>query len=130
MRSNVTNAIEGRLTGEYAGLDLGLWGGHDRVWDEWWNALLTPIVLPIAVATTIALIVRRGRDDFTATWRSRVMVSAALLIPVVWYAILRNHTQIHAWFVYRSMAVGVTVVLMAWTARPAPHTRAPATPRS
>jgi hypothetical protein len=89
MRGNVTGAIEGRLSGEYADLELDLLGGHDRVWNEWWNAQLTPIALPVVVVAAIVLTVRRGQP---ATWLSRLVVSAAVLIPLVWDAILRNHT--------------------------------------
>jgi hypothetical protein len=134
MRQHVSGAIEGRLDGDHADLEFGLLGGHDRVWDEWWNVLLTPIVLPVVVVAAIVLTVRRGRFDLAATWLSRLVVSSAVLIPLVWYAILRNHTQIHAWFVYRSLAVGVAIFVMAWTATPPEEAeideRTPVTPAS
>lgn len=35
------------------------------------------------------------------------------LVPFVWFEVLRNHSQIHAFFTFRSVAVSVGIVIVA-----------------
>lgn len=128
MRSNVSGAIETRLDGEHSGLSLTLWNTYDRVWDEWWKFPLTGWILASVLVWTVVATAQRGRADLTASWVARSTVSAVIVIPLVWYAILRNHTQIHAWFVYRSLAAAATIVVMAWVAAAVNSDRHPSHP--
>jgi hypothetical protein len=41
-------------------------------------------------------------------------LSLPSLVPFMWFEVLRNHTQIHAWFAYRPAATSIGVVLAAW----------------
>ncbi len=38
------------------------------------------------------------------------------IMPIVWYIVLGNHSYIHIWFAYRTLAVGVFAVLLIMTA--------------
>ena len=68
--------------------------------DYWWTvALLVPLLIVIA-----------PRPDF----RRWALLALPALIPFVWFEVLRNHTQIHAWFAYRPVATSIGIVLAAW----------------
>ena len=44
-----------------------------------------------------------------------------VLIPILWFELLSNHSQIHAFFVSRSMAAAIGVVLAAAALSENPH---------
>jgi hypothetical protein len=68
--------------------------------DYWWTlALLLPLLIVVA-----------PRPDV----RRWALLASPALIPFVWFEVLRNHTQIHAWFVYRPVATSIGIVLSAW----------------
>ena len=62
----------------------------------------------MAVLVVVAGLVRRPARE-TAT---RAVVAAAALVPFIWFEIASNHSQIHAWFTYRSIPMAIGVVLM------------------
>jgi hypothetical protein len=68
--------------------------------DRWWTVVL---LIPL-------LIVVAPRPDL----RRWALLASPALFPFVWFEVLRNHTQIHAWFAYRPIATSIGIVLAAW----------------
>ncbi len=65
----------------------------------------------IAVIAVIALIAWLAISVRRVDLRRSALLA---LIPFLWFETLRNHTQIHAWFVYRPVATSIGIVLAAW----------------
>ena len=65
------------------------------------------IVVLVAVAAAVALAGLRRQ------LRAALALSAPALIVPVWYEILKNHSQIHAFFTYRALPVACGVVIGA-----------------
>ncbi|HEY2247490.1 MAG TPA: hypothetical protein VGH70_08625 [Bradyrhizobium sp.] len=66
------------------------------------SAMLFLVLLP-----TLLLPVRRPNPGRFA------LLSSPLLIPFVWFEILSNHTQIHTWMVYRTVASCFGILIAA-----------------
>jgi len=66
------------------------------------SAMLFPLLLP-------ALLLPVGRPNL----RRFALLSSPLLIPFGWFELLSNHTQIHAWMVYRTVASCVGILIAA-----------------
>lgn len=115
VRSNVRGQVELRLAGEESGVSTAMFEGLRRAWREWWAQPLTGLVVVGGVALVGVIAVRRG--DLRRTWRLRLAMCLPALLPVLWFSLMRNHTYLHAWFVYRSLAVAFGIVLMAVAAR-------------
>ncbi|MEW1956575.1 hypothetical protein [Kineococcus sp. NPDC059986] len=83
-------------------------------WTYWTQHSVTAV--PVVVASTVLLAVLvaltlarhgvRGLATFAA------VALPALVVPA-WYCVLSNHSQIHAFFVYRSLPAAVGVLLLA-----------------
>lgn len=114
VRFVVTDKAEERLGGEVDGADVGLTSGLRAAWRTWIDQPLTALSL-LGLSLAAAVVVARRRD-LAATWRSRVLLASGAGIPLVWHVALRNHTAVHFWFTYRSIAVAVGIALMAATA--------------
>ncbi len=100
------------------------WAPVAKNWDYWIGhvptarAVLVGVVVVVLVAVLAGL--RRSRRAVVAG----AVVSAAGLVVPFWYQILRNHSQIHAFFTYRSITVALGLLAFAWLA--ASHAPGPA----
>lgn len=100
-------------------------GTHESVLDEfgaatkrnvsaWWtmnsfNKLFFLILLAVLVGIVVVLIWRRSDRNLAAV---PLLMLPAFVVPV-WYEILSNHSQIHAFFTYRSIPVAIGIVAAA-----------------
>ncbi len=80
----------------------------------WVETTATAVPLLVAAAGVVAAalaaaVVRHGPG---ALARAAVLAAPALVVPA-WYEVLSNHSQIHAFFTYRSLPAAVGVVAMA-----------------
>lgn len=81
----------------------------------WWQTVATShLVLPGAVLV-VGVCLRRllRRDAATGAFTTFLILSLPSLLVVAWYEVLRNHSQIHDLFTYRSVPVAVGVVVAA-----------------
>ncbi len=114
--TGVANQVLFRTEGQYAGVSDALWAPVAKNWDYWMGNVPTARavligVLIVAVVGALASL-RRG-------WRALVaggIVAAAALVVPFWYETLRNHSQIHAFFTYRSITIALGVIGFAWLA--------------
>lgn len=108
VRTQITDQIEFRIEGDTVGFTnrpVDVW---QRVWNEWYAQPLTPTLL--LVAGVAIVLVSLWRRDGREIWERRVLLCLAAGLPVVWYTMMRNHTFLHAWFVYRDLAFAAGVL--------------------
>lgn len=117
-----------RTGGQYAGVSDALWAPVAKNWAYWSDHVPTARgvlvgVLVVAVAGLVAS-ARRGWRPVVA---GAVVAASALVVPA-WYEVLRNHSQIHAFFTYRSITIAWGLLAFAWlvTARTPARTASPA----
>lgn len=78
-----------------------------------------PFATAVLLATVVIVAVGVARRPVVDTV-ARAVIAAAAVVPFVWFEVASNHSQIHAWFTYRSIPVALGVVVMASLAtRPA-----------
>ena len=69
----------------------------------------TVTVAVLALAIHFHQQAHRDRIDFRRFW----LLVSPLLITVVWFELLSNHTQLHPNFVYRSASAAIAIVMAA-----------------
>jgi hypothetical protein len=115
VRDVVRFQAEERLAGDTAGMGDSRLAGLHRAWDEWMNEPLIPVLVPLLLVAATAVVWRQR--DLARTWQRRIVLGAPAVIPFVWHLVMRQHTFVHGWFTYRSVAVAFGIVLLAATAR-------------
>ena len=113
---NVRTQIEFRLAGEHGDVEPTPLRGLADVLETWWHEPLTPWVL-LGLVAMISWVLARWRPSRT-TWWTLGPVWLAVVVPVAgWFAALNNHTQIHAWIVYRSLPIAAgALAAVTWIA--------------
>ncbi|GAA4979379.1 hypothetical protein GCM10023225_19740 [Kineococcus glutinatus] len=104
-----------RLDGQEGVAVSGAFGAGVRAnWLYWTEAVVTavPVVVAAGAVCAGALVVAVRRRGVRGLVVAAVLAVPALVVPA-WYAVLSNHSQIHAFFTYRSLAAAVGVVVMA-----------------
>lgn len=115
VRESVGDAVDERIAGEREYLDLSLFSSIELNVETWLRHPLTPAVLvAIAVGTLLAWRSAAHRR----VWRSRLIVAAPALLPLLWFEVLRNHSLVHVLFVHRSLGVTAGIVALALLVRP------------
>ena len=113
---NVGEQVRFRLSGENRDVDPSRWRGFADNLSAWWEQPLTVWVV-LGVMAILAIGVARSRPQRTmiASWAA---CSAVVLLPVIlWHLVLNNHSQIHAWLVYRSLPFAFGgVAALTWVA--------------
>lgn len=104
---------------ETAGLRVGgeFEGGADRVGGAiarnlaWWVGPVPRLVALALVLVCAAVVVWRWRRTDVHRW---LLLASPVAILPVWYELLRNHSQLHAWFTYRSLGLASGILLASW----------------
>jgi hypothetical protein len=85
--------------------------------------LSEPLAIPVLIVLVIAAayfvfsqLMQREQSRPRRDWDRAILV-APILIIVIWYELLRNHSQIHYWFTYRSIAAGIGVIAVGLVTR-------------
>ena len=103
-----------RLDGASASVDASFGAPTSTNVTYWWSTTATagPLLAVAAVAVVVALVlaVRRGGARRCAV--AGLLAAPALLVPA-WYEVLSNHSQVHAFFTYRSVPAAVGVLVLA-----------------
>lgn len=76
------------------------------------TATAVPLIVVAGMVVVAALVLAVRRRGPTALARAAVLAAPALVVPA-WYEVLSNHSQIHAFFTYRSLPAALGVVVMA-----------------
>ena len=110
VRDSIGGAIDDRLAGERDYIDLAPFNSIRLNVETWLDHPLTPAVL-VAIVVATALTWRSATHR--AVWRSRLIIAAPALLPLLWFEVLRNHSLVHVLFVYRSLGVSAGIVAVA-----------------
>ena len=114
VRDIIDFTLNNRLSGEFEDLDFSPLRTIDRNVDEWWRQPLTGWVVVGAVVLVVVEIARRGGPrPWLTRWPDRLVLVATALIVPVWFELLRNHSQVHFWFTYRSLGLAFGVLMAA-----------------
>lgn len=104
---NIRGAVSFRLNGtnELVSSNFGAASAKNLTfWTQQWSLSLPLIVLCLLVTVACGLWVIRAWGPLTGYLATLIAVS---LVPLPWYEVLKNHSQIHAWFTYRSLAMSL-----------------------
>lgn len=102
-----------RTAGSYKGVRDELWAATEKNWHYWTDHMGTaPFVMWSALVVGLVALVLCLRDGLEGILAFLVIALPAACVPF-WYEVLRNHSQIHAFFVYRCIPVGIGVGLFA-----------------
>ncbi|MEX5269779.1 hypothetical protein [Kocuria sabuli] len=119
-----------RTGGEHVNVSDAFGAGLRVNASYWWNAVPTAeLVLAgcvLAAAAGLLLALRRGGPS---RWAVALVLALPAAVVPVWYAVLSNHSQIHALFVNRGVPAALAVVTAAClvaAALPRPEPAAPA----
>lgn len=102
-----------RINGEHEGISSDFGAGLRANVDAWLDPPLTRLILLVTFLTLIV-----GARKFKSLDMSTLaIVGSFALLPVLFMLFANNHFQIHFWFEYRSLALGLSALLMAcgWT---------------
>ncbi|WP_432510853.1 hypothetical protein [Kineococcus sp. SYSU DK001] len=110
--SRVQEVSQFRLDGGDVSKTFG--AGLVANWDYWTGHSVTavPVVVAAAVLLVGLLVVAVRRHGSAGLLGFAAVGLPALVVPA-WYCVLSNHSQIHAFFVYRSLPAAVGVLLLA-----------------
>lgn len=70
-----------------------------------------PFVCALVIAVSVILtMAAQGRLRIERDRARMLPVSIVALYPLLWYAIIKNHSMVHSWMTYRSLSVTICVV--------------------
>lgn len=107
VKTQMEEMIGFRLSGQYSGVQDTFGAGvtaNVRAWLHQ-SVLVEPVLVAGLAFFVVASAIVLSRRPRSAVWLLMYVVIAA--IPFVWYTIVSNHSQIHAWFTFRSLAVAL-----------------------
>jgi hypothetical protein len=110
VEQNILGAVSFRVSGANALVDSRLGAGIVKNWGAWLDQ--ATIVRPVIVACVVVIIIAVVpvlRESSTLSWYL-LLYSGIPFIPLLWYLVVSNHSQIHAWFTYRSLPTALACV--------------------
>ncbi|MEM8618766.1 MAG: hypothetical protein AAGF73_03505 [Actinomycetota bacterium] len=114
VRDTVDYTVNNRLTTETGELDL-TFGETIRRNVVFWRD--QPMTGWVVVATVVVVAVvwwrRRRRPGLVVRGLDRSIVAATVVIVLVWYEVLRNHSQTHTFFTYRALPLAFGILAAA-----------------
>ena len=100
-----------RVSGDVDYIDLGLGNSTTTVLGTWWLSPLGPPLVAMVVIWMAMAAVKALRNGTITTW---LALASPVLLAVVWFEVMQNHTQVHRWFTAaRGVAVCSAVLLLA-----------------
>lgn len=109
---DVSDTIQQRVSGDSPWSEPGFGNAIEANVDLFTGR---PFVGTLLVTTVLVVIARAARTSMTDLM-ARLAVAAPVVVVFVWYELASNHSQVHAWFTYRSLPIALGVVLMAFLA--------------
>lgn len=121
VRSEITEQVENRLAGKSDFVNTGFGESIGDNLDRW---LTQPLIsrsglLIVAFALVVAMVLMTRRGGFVQLGWFALLATPALILPI-WYELLKNHSQIHDFFTYRSIpfVVGYLLLVAVITSKP------------
>ena len=110
--STVKTQIAFRLQGEYVSVYPEIGTAIQRNLVHWLDRPLGMVVV-FAGLCAIAVMVFKGLRSKNLQWSSLIILLSPMLIPLVWFEVLSNHSQIHFSITYKSLGLTLGIVLFA-----------------
>ena len=107
MAKNIKHQVGFRINGESAYAAGGFGSALRANLTVWTESRLVQLLLAATVAALGYLVVRSWRQG-TLRPRPLIMFGFVAMCVPVWFEVLSNHSQIHSWFTFRSLAVGLS----------------------
>lgn len=101
-----------RTAGSYQSVRDELWAASEKNWTYWADLATAPFVMWVAVVVALVALLLSLRGGYKGILAFLVIALPMACVPF-WYEALRNHSQIHVFFVYRCVPVGIGVGLFA-----------------
>ena len=116
VREQIGDVAGQRVDGDVDYLDFAFGRSIRLTLDTWTDHPLTPWMLG-ALVLLVAFAWSSRRADPRVRPLDRLLVAAPAVLPLLWFEVMRNHTQVHVGFTYRSWGVIAGVVTVALVAR-------------
>ncbi len=110
--STVKTQIAFRLSGEYVSVYPEMGTAIERNLVHWLDRPLGTVVV-FAGFCAIAVMVFKGLRSKNLQLSSLIILLSPMLIPLVWFEVLSNHSQIHFSITYKSLGLTLGIVLFA-----------------
>jgi len=110
VRANVVGMVEFRLSGAHEEVSQQFGAAIGKNLSTWLTMAgsVKAVVACCLVVCAVSLAVIAWRRASDLLYVGLFLVVAAL--PFAWYVVLSNHSQIHAWFTYRSLPASLAVL--------------------
>ncbi|MEZ5184648.1 MAG: hypothetical protein R2720_02790 [Candidatus Nanopelagicales bacterium] len=110
--SQIQSMIAFRISGDYGTVEKRFGAATQANWDTWMHldTLVTLAVVVCLLVTGVAFGLTIRRRPACLGWMAAF--SAVSLVPFAWYEIVSNHSQIHAWFTFRSLPASLGVLML------------------
>ncbi len=108
---------ENRIDGRADGFDFSFLNTSRIMLVTWRNQPLTTLVMVMFLAAVAAVVTfRYRRTGSIGRVGDRVLLAVPSGVVFIWFEIMRNHSQNHGFFAYRSLAISAGLVLAVFVA--------------
>lgn len=116
VREQIGDVAGRRVDGGVDYLDFAFGRSIRLTFDTWMDHPLTPWMLG-GLALLVAFAWSARWADPRVRPLDRLLLAAPAVLPLLWFEVMRNHTQVHAGFTYRSWGVVAGVIAAALVVR-------------
>ncbi len=107
----ISRQVAARTVGEVDYIELGLGRTTATVLGSWLQGWLGRGITVLVVVWMVAAFLRARTTGSVRTW---VALCSPVLLAVLWFEVMQNHTQVHRWFTAnRGVAICAAVLLVA-----------------
>lgn len=111
---SIVSNIEFRTGGDHAAVSHVLFAPTGANWTYWTTHVPTAgfITIAVGIVIVVALVMTWVRHGLRTVAAWPVLILSAVVV-IVWFEVLNNHSQIHAFFVYRGFPAMLGVLLFS-----------------
>jgi hypothetical protein len=112
VEAEIQGMIAFRLSGSYATVQDRVGAAIIANWRAWIGS--SALVISVLLACLVLSVLLLGRTAVAGRAEPAWVLpyAATATIPALWYEVVSNHSQIHAWFTYRSLPVSLSVLML------------------
>ena len=103
-------AAENRIDGNAEAFDFSFLNTSRAMLVTWKNQPLTVAAVIVFIVWVAATVVRQRQAGAIGRLRDRMLLAFPSTIVFIWFEVMRNHSQNHGFFTYRSLAISAGLV--------------------